>query len=70
MRKYLQVLVTKEVDFKPVSETDYSMPRRESKVLMIPITDCIGTSLIANGWTVQEAKVIDYYVGIDISKGD
>lgn len=57
--KYLQVLVTKEIDFKPLSETDYSVPRYESKILMIPITNYIGTRLIADGWTIQEAKVID-----------
>lgn len=60
--KYLQVLLTKEVNFNPISETDYSVPRRESKVLMIPITNYIGTRLIANGWTIQEAKVIDDHI--------
>ena len=60
--KYLQVLLTKEEYIKPLSETDYTVPRLESKILMIPITNYIETSLIANGWTVQEAKVIDRYV--------
>lgn len=66
--KYLRVLLAKEVDFKPISDTDYSVPRLESKVLMIPITNCIETNILANGWEITDIKLVD--VRIDILKGE
>ena len=66
--KYLRLLLTKQEDFKPLSETDYSIPHNESKVLMIPITSFIETNVLANGWEIADIKLVDDRP--DILKGE
>ena len=58
--KYLQVLITRLMDTEsPLSENACTIHRYESQILMVPLTNCMISGLTANGWMVQDAKIVD-----------